>query len=304
MISGLNQEVEILGRTFHFQTELTDQDGWSIRTEVFVGGKVVATRESRLKGGEEAAARDEGVLRARMKEHHQQTLESFVERARRYQQRDGGPAPLLGEAEPPQPAPEPPPPQPPAPEPPLAVRGPSKGLAPPSPEVQKAVAGALRVRRFFGRFRQLMGPTTGLPSDLGDRLEVMSRAFAWMIQSSLFVEIRIDEQVRCHLLKERIDEWLASRRDPRQAAQIWSGIVTFNKYLTEINHRSDLVAYDQQMLIWALDEVQRNGMTAEVFKGLESLYGLDPRLDNLLDQPGDVSARAWTAHLRHVLTGV
>ena len=236
MISGLNQEVEILGRTFHFQTELSDQDGLSIRTDVFIGGKVVATRESRLT--DDAAAQiDPGALRARMKEHHNKTLDSFV-------------------------------------------------------------------RRFFGRFRQLMGPASALPDDFDDRLVVMSRAFAWMIRSSPFVEIRIDEQMRCHLLKEQIEEWLASERDPRQAAQIWSGIVTFNKYLSEINHRSDLQAYDQQMLIWALDEVQRHGMTGEVLKGLETLYGLDPRLDQSLDHPKDVTRGAWTALLRHVLTEV
>lgn len=309
MISGLNQELEILGRTFHFQTELSDQDGLSIRTEVFVGGKVVATRESRL--DEAAMTRGEAGLRARMKAHHNLTLETFVERARHYQHRDEAPGPPPGETESgPAPSPRPTlgplspadvetpePPPPPSPE-------RSRALEPPSQEVREAAAGGLRVRRFFGRFRQLMGRASGLPSDFGDRLEVMARAFAWMIQSSLFVEIRIDEQMRCHLLKEEIEEWLAGERDARQAAQIWSGIVTFNKYLSEINHRSDLVAYDQQMLIWALDEVQRGGMSPEVFKGLETLYGLDPRLDRLLDQPENVSDRVWTAHLRHVLSGV
>ena len=48
MISGLNQEVSVLGRAFHFQTELTRKGDLFIRTEVFVGGKVVATRENRL----------------------------------------------------------------------------------------------------------------------------------------------------------------------------------------------------------------------------------------------------------------
>ena len=48
MISGLNQEVDVLGRAFHFQTELTRRGDLFIRTEVFVGGKVVATRDRRL----------------------------------------------------------------------------------------------------------------------------------------------------------------------------------------------------------------------------------------------------------------
>ncbi len=79
MSSGLNQEVNVLGRAFHFQTELSHQGGLSIRTEVFVGGKVVATRERRLDHVDRSAVKDED-LRALMKEHHAQVIERTLER--------------------------------------------------------------------------------------------------------------------------------------------------------------------------------------------------------------------------------
>ena len=71
---------------------------------------------------------------------------------------------------------------------------------------------ALRVRNLFGRFCKLIGsPSMLLPGDLDQRLETAGETFGQMIASSLFAEIRLDEQMRCHLLKEQIDEWLISR---------------------------------------------------------------------------------------------
>ncbi len=103
-------------------------------------------------------------------------------------------------------------------------------------------------------------------------------------------------------MKEQIEEWLASGRDRWQAAQIWSGIVTFSDYLAEINCRAELVAYDQQILLWCLEEVQGRGMSHDVLKRLKTLYGRHPRLDELLERPDGVSNGAWTAHLRSALT--
>ncbi len=302
MISGLNQEVDILGKTFHFQTELNDQDGLTVRTEVFLGGRVVATRESRP----DAAERDEALIRSRMKQQHQRTLETFVKRARNYQQR-GRKAPTP-EAEAPAAAPEPAAPEPPAPEPPApeppeppAPERPT-GLRPPTVEETPKLANAIRIRRFFGRFRSLTGATVKPRCDLGECLETTSQALAWMIQSPLFSAIRIDEQARCHLLKGQTDEWLESERDPKQAALIWSGVMVFNNYLNEINHRSELVSFDQQMLVWAIDEIQRRGMAEDIFQHLMSLYGRHPQLDRLFDRPEGIPNGHWTAYLRSVLT--
>lgn len=298
MISGLNQEVELLGRTFHFQTELSDQDGLAIRTAVFVGGKVIATRETRL---EEAGAGMEESIRAWMKQQHSQTITTFIDRAKRYQLRDQeGREETAGLAEMSAPLDEAPALEPPPAPPPAAPR--RQGIAPPTGLVTDEVASAVRVRRLFARFRQAVDPVAGVPDDPAERLAKTARAFAEIIDSPLFSEIRIDEQARCHLLKEQIDEWLDGERDRWQAAQIWSGAVTFSDYLAEINCRAELVAYDQQILVWALEEVQNAGMSHEVLKRLKTLYGRHPMLDRLLDRPDGVAGGVWTAHLRSALT--
>ena len=85
-----------------------------------------------------------------------------------------------------------------------------------------------------------------------------------MMDSPFFSEIRIDEQMRCHLLRDEIGEWLDGPRDPKEANRIWSEVVAFKNYLAEVNHRSELVAFDRRMIEWALAEVKRRGMTEEV----------------------------------------
>jgi hypothetical protein len=172
------------------------------------------------------------------------------------------------------------------------------------PEVPSpTVADAVKVRKFFAPFRQVVGARSGEPpEDLKKRLARVAQTLTWMIRAELFAEIRIDEQARCHLLKEQIDEWLMGGCDPWRGAQIWSHVATFSDYLAEINLRAELGAHDQQLLIWALAEVQARGMTEAVKARLDALYGRHPRLDRLIDQPGGVTGATWTAHLRSVLT--
>jgi len=283
MISGLNQDVEILGKTFHFQTELSGQKGLYLRTEVFLGGKVVASREHGIEGVEEG----EDDLRAHMKDHHKRMIRTFVGRAKAYELRSTETEP--GESS--------------------ALEAPAEeseapaeapGVDPPAPATAE-VGRAIRVRRFFGRVCTLVGSTDLLPDDLEERLGKAVGAFEWMIGSALFLEIRIDEQAQCSLLKDQIKEWAAGDKDQEQAAQIWSGIVIFSNYLAEVNYRSDLVAFDRQLLVWVLDKVQSQGMTDEILKPVKSLYGRHPHLDRLLDEPDGISEDAWTAELRSML---
>ncbi len=311
MISGLNQEVDILGKTFHFQTELTGGGMGSARTEVFVGGKIVATRETSL-GLEEGESEDEEAIRARMKEVHGKILSGFVDRAKRYQEREqeGSLPPVrepsgnvdTAEAVDSQTL--------------AAVRvlvAQKKGLyntdsAPPAsplitPPSPGAASESLRIRHLFGKFRRQIGADPAVDHGrVGDRLDRAAAGFEWMAGSPSFAEIRVDEQVRCNLLKEHVEEWVAGGRRADGAARIWSGILAFVGYLAEINDRSDLVSFDQQLLVWGIDTIQRHGVTAEILERFGDLYGRDPGLDVLLDEPEGVTAAIWTGHLRRVLT--
>lgn len=297
MASELTQTVEILGRLFHVRTRRTEEAGLSVRTEVLLDDKVVATRESCFERRREL---DGGVALAWMKEQHRRVFEMFIARALRYQAREapaGDGAAAAPYAPSFEPIPTPPPAEPPA----------EAADAPPSASRTPELTNALRVRRFFGSFSTLIGPPTRTPpADVERRLGEAAEAFEWMIRSSLFAEIRLDEQVRCHLLKDRIDGWLsqdrhAGDRGAGAASRIWSEILTFNNYLSEVNHRAELVAFDRRMLRWALGEVRRRGMSAGVREQLAWLHGLLPRLNSLLDHPDGVSDAAWIGQLEIAL---
>lgn len=291
MITGLNQEVTVLGRTFHFQTELHRRGDLFVRTEVFVGGKVVATREHRLVGSGQARL-DEDLVRELMKKQHQRVIESTQQRAEAYQEKRQSPA-----ADTPSPAA-----QPPADPPGFDLRQ-AESLTPPSDAKKTEVGSAIRIRRIFGKFRLRLGLTADLPEEqLTRRLETAARGFSWIVSSPTFQEIRLDEQMRCHLVNEQVGEWLKGDRNSAKAREIWSEIVTFNDYVAEINNRAELIAFDRQLLMWGAYQVQSRGLSDQLLDHLQWLSGRDLELDRLLDQPAEVAADAWFQTLCRVLT--
>ena len=295
MISGLNQEVNVLGRAFHFQTELARRGDFFIRTEVFVGGKIVATRESRCyRAGRKIL--DEESLQALMKEHHSRVIESTLERVKSYQERrEAG----LSAA---RPAPTP---SAPAPGLPPFDAEQARNLVPPSDEVRVSAASAVRIRRIFGKFRLRLDLVSAVPeSELEERLETAARGFAWIMGSPTFQEFRLDEQMRCHLVNDRLKEWLASDRDGARAAEMWSEIVTFNVHVAEINNRAELFAFDRQLVTWAAYQIKSQGMSNEILDQLQWLSGRDPELDKLLDRPDGVADDTWFSLLCQMLAQI
>lgn len=287
MISGLNQEVNVLGKTFHFQTELTHNVDLFIRTEVFVGGKVVATRERRLERAERGKLDEEGI-RALMKEQHNRVIGRTRERVKAYHEKKGqmpsGPAASL----------------------PVFDGQQADNYVLPSEEIREAASSAVRIRRIFGRFRLRLGLGSSVtPDEFAGRLETAARGFSWILTSPTFQEIRLDEQMRCHLVSDQVNAWLAGGRDDlARAEEIWSEVVTFNDYVISINNRSELIAFDRQLLTWAAFRVQKQGISTEVLDWLQWLAGRDLELDGLLDKPGDVADQTWFAVLCHVLAQI
>ena len=288
MISGLNQEVTVLGRTFHFQTELTRKEELYIRTEIFVGGKIVATRESLL-AREQRAKLDDDEIRALMKEHHALVIESTLKRVETYQSRK----PALEDTGPIEPIQA------------FDVQK-AESLGPPDSDMRDAVSSAIRIRRIFGKVRLRLGLEPVLPEDeITGRLATASRGFAWVIGTPTFEEIRVDEQMRCHLVSEQVNDWLASEaKDPAEAKRIWSEIVRFNDYVAEINNRADLIAFDRQLLMWTALQIQQAGISDMILDHLQWLAGRDLQLDKLLDRPREVASKAWFSTLCQVLTRI
>ncbi len=284
MISGLNQEVDVLGKTFHFQTELTRKGALYIRTEVFVGGKVVATRENRLDLAGQGKL-DEESLRALMKEQHQRVIKATLERVKSYQEKKEQPQSQAMASLPTFDAQQ------------------AESFVPPSDEAREVASSAVRIRRIFGRFRLRLGLGEPVPEGaLTQRLETAARGFSWILNSPTFQEIRLDEQMRCHLVSDQVNAWLGGDRDLGRAEQIWAEIVTFNDYVASINNRAELIEFDRQLLAWAAFQVQKRGVSTEILDQLQWLAGRDKELDELLDKPDDVTAEVWFAVLCHVLS--
>ncbi len=286
MISGLNQEVTVLGRTFHFQTELTRKVDLYIRTEVFVGGKIVATREYKLLTPKPS---DVESVRAAMKEQHGRVIESTLERAQRYQRRK-------------QEASVSDPPQPTAHVPDFDIQQ-ARSLSPPSRDQRAAVASAIRIRRIFGKFRLRLSLGQAIvDGEVADRLAMAARGFAWIKSSPTFEEIRLDEQMRCHLVSDQVDQWLEGEHDPTRAMEIWTEIERFNDYVAEINHRAELIEFDHQLLMWSAFQVRDSGMSDATLDHLQWLSGRAPALDQLIDRPQEVSDETWFTQLCEALT--
>jgi len=246
----------------------------------------VATRARRL-GHDERRALNEESLRALMKEHHSQVIERTLERVELYQERKRNGSPVA-------------PPKPP--ERPAFDAEQAKNVAPPSEEERNAAASAVRIRRIFGKLRlRLTLRAEVADAEIERRLETAARGFAWIMSLPTFQEIRLDEQMRCHLVSDQVNGWLGGDRDPAQAAAIWSEIVTFNAYVAEINNRAELIAFDRQLLTWAAFQVQTQGMTDEILDRLQWVSGRDTELDKLLDRPAEVDAGAWFPLLCQVL---
>lgn len=288
MISGLNQEVNVLGRVFHFQTELTRKGNLFIRTEIFVGGKIVASRETPLPR-ERGQRLEEEAVRTAMKEQHCRVIESTRQRVESYQARKETPS----SAEPPEPEAD------------ALDLGQARELGPPPNELRVAVGSAIRIRRLFGKVRLRLGLDSPVSApELAARLATASRGFAWILGSPTFAEIRVDEQVRCHLVCEQVNEWLGKDPDPMEAERLWTEITTFNDYVAEINKRADLIAFDRQLLMWTAFRIQSQGISDPILDHLQWLSGRDPEIDKLLDASENVSSETWFATLCRVLARI
>ena len=265
MASGLNENIDILGRVLHVQTEMTQGDEPRVRTTVYDGGRIVATRESALEDG---LGDDDEVLH-RIRHQHELIIENMIKRseqlaARKRRMIEEGPeAPRSVEPRT------------------QSTRA-NHGLPDASdPLVQKS----LSCRRLVGPFSlALSSAAAGDPSS-GDLLEVAVSWIGEITASPVFPELRLDEQVRFLDLRDRFGAWRSGGLGPEASSELLWDTVAFADQLLEINQRRDLAAYDHKLLLWALAEIGSQGMTEEIMTRLESQRGRDKVLDTVLDHP-------------------
>ncbi len=264
MASGLNENIDILGRVLHVQTEMTQGEEPRVRTTVYDGGRIVATRETVL----ERSVGDDDALDS-IRRQHELIIDNMVRRseelaARKRRMIEEGPEAPHTAA---------PPMQPPR---------TSHGLPDASdPRVQKS----LSCRRLVGPFSLALSSSAAGDPSSGDLLEAAVSWIGRITASPVFPELRLDEQVRFLDLRDRFGEWRRGGLEPEASSELLWDTVAFADQLLEINQRRDLAAFDHKLLLWALAEIGSRGMTEEIMTRLESQRGRDRALDTVLDHP-------------------
>ncbi len=223
LTDGVSQSLTLFGRNFHVQTEICDG---RLRTEIFLGGRMIATRETQL----DSAERQSGVdtQRLRMLEFHQRIVSGVLERASRYRENQHGSAVVEASSTDP------------------ARTDSAPGVDhQSSPKTGRGTDEStdlgLRVRQLINEFRNRVSAADG---NAEERLAKTSAAFAWVRSSPLFGQIRIDEQLRFHLLQDQIDTWLSNGDDPRRAVELWRDLSNFASYLAGIEQRAEFIGSD------------------------------------------------------------
>jgi hypothetical protein len=267
--TGLNQNVEIGGRVFHVQTEVIAADQQKIETTVFLDGRVVGSRNIPILDDNPSQDR----LCEIRDEQHATIVKNLVSRMANLQAK-------------------------------RAREKPAADLAAgevPDPKTSRSLRASINARTLIGRFRgaiDVMPPYSH--KELSLRLTATISQIEGIVESPTFSDIRVDEQVRFSLLKERIIEWQSGGQDHDTGVRIWSDVVVFSARLAEINCREELARYDQHTLSKTVARIDSEGVSDADVELLTTLYGLDVQLDRMLDAPG-YSAEQWSEVLSRIL---
>ena len=286
---GVVESIDLVGQPYDVQTELVDINELRVRTTVFSQGRVVAQRDARLHssghgGVEPQTARELLML------HHQNVLHGFARRTSEYLTRRGRrearssslhPHSALTEAD-------------------MKL---ADGL-PPAPE-DPAVADALDVRRFVTDLKyRLRTASEGGQGGILEWLQVASESFEEIIEHPRFGAVRIDEQVLFHQLRERVQRALEGEHDVAELSVLREDLVAFSVYISGINQRADLIAFDQHLLAWSIAVIRKEGSTLSARTALRWLRGRDEGLDAVMSELPAADPESVISELERVLTAI
>ena len=273
MIDGINEEVEVFGRIFQVQTEVTDGMRPKIRTRVFLDGALVASRESPVDRGDasEHGIRDQSAYQHRMINANLVKRTAEFEASASKSGRPGSKTPERAARRP--------------------DAAPLRDVARPEPDGDPTLLASVEVRRLIGPFSLSMRPSPYHDADaIRRRLERAGEMIDVIMDAPGFSDIRLDEQVRFFDLRDRIEAWRSDGCDFESGAGILLAAVIFAGHLRRISDRHELVEFDHGLLTWAIWAIGRDGASDEVLGHLTAMYGRDAELDRQLDRPEPVAA--------------
>ncbi len=103
--------------------------------------------------------------------------------------------------------------------------------------------------------------------------------------SPAYEHLRLDEQLTMIAIRGQLATWRLAEKDLTIATEIWPSIERFAYHQQKISDRRELVAYDHQLLTWAMSQLGKGAITDELTEGLGNLAGRDAELDALLGDP-------------------
>jgi hypothetical protein len=264
------KKIVLLGREFTIQTEYLPGPDGKIRTLAFDGGRLVTNREIGLDRTEET----DGFIDDRIREHHQRITDRLYERAAEMEAAKSV-------------NPDPPVAKKPTAPPPASV---AKGRPRPTVEVRSRLETSIATRQTLGTFSLTFArPAPASAEEYESLLEAADKSIDEIMNNPIYDRIRIDEQLTFIAIRSQIATWRLTGKDIAAATEIWPKIERLAHHLQKINNRSELVAFDHELLTWAMSELGRNSISAELIEGLQDLAGRDAELDHLLAHPGETS---------------
>jgi len=280
MKAGKVEHLEIQGHRFYVQTEVVGTDHAKVRTTVFAEGRVIGQRE--LVVGDLSAVE----LAEQIRVQHTKIVQALKERMGELSTQRQKPAQqALATAAAPAEA--------------------ARRAEPPDPGRDPRLLASVRVRQFLGRFCNCI--SAAFPQsdeELATRMHQLDGVMAEILQAEQFLSIRVDEQVRFNILKGMVNAWLQGEREQARGLELYAEIVTFASYLGNISNRQDLVAFDRELLLWAVETIGGEGVSHAVKTAVHALYGRDAELDTLLQQPESHGDERWLEVLMDLLERV
>ena len=262
-MSGILEKIVLLGREFTIQTEYLPGPDAKIRTFAYDGGRLVSVREADVDAGDVA----EGLVEARVREHHTRITQNLYKRAAELASSRGL------EAEPPvrdrfaEPPPE------------AVARGRPRPAVEPGSRLEQSIATRQTIGPFSLSFAR---PAPAAAGELEPLLVAAEGAMDDIMSAPIFQQLRLDEQLTFIALRGQLATWRLSDRDPAVAEEVWSNIEPFAHHLQRISDRAELVSFDHELLTWAMSELGRGSVSDDLVAGLEALAGRDADLDHLL----------------------
>ncbi len=269
MATGINENISILGREFHIQTEVSLGEDPKIRTTVYDGGRIVASRD--VPADPDRQSEDE--ILEQIRAQHGLIIDNLITRSAALAKRKGGAPPSSGSRDAAS----------------VAAKDRATRTRHPLPAgSDPSLRRALRTRRLVGPFSQRFSAYGVPPTSCDTDLEAAGTSIDSIMGSPACRGLRLDEQIRFFDLKERIDLWRTGGDPDVDPAALLDDITAFARHLHAINDRRELADFDHRLLLWAIGAIGSAGITDDSLGHLQSLRGRDLALDHLLDGPGDI----------------